>query len=260
MAQIHATLGKPHMNSESYAVLIEHGLNPEFYFTVEMVDEADYGFISSLKHSIADNAFKTTFHMPYIDTNIGDINADTRARSLDRFLASIELASNLGSQLVIAHPGFGKMPSDDDFSAWLDRAVDSLIQIVTTAKDLQLPIAFENIYDSEPYRLIEILNVISEPTPFAGICFDLGHFNMFSTLPMTTWLKAFDKRVLVCHLHDNDRSGDQHKPIGDGCINFSPFVEWYKKLDLCQKPILTFESASCADILKSVSCFKSWGI
>jgi len=54
-----------------------------------------------------------------------------------------------------------------------------------------------------------------------GLCFDTGHFNLFTRLPLEEWLKSLKPYIFELHLHDNDKSRDQHLPIGEGTFNFA---------------------------------------
>jgi sugar phosphate isomerase/epimerase len=54
-----------------------------------------------------------------------------------------------------------------------------------------------------------------------GICFDTGHCNLFTSVPLSRWLDELDGYIIELHLHDNDTTADQHLPPGDGSFDFS---------------------------------------
>ncbi len=55
-----------------------------------------------------------------------------------------------------------------------------------------------------------------------GHCFDAGHWQLFGRLNMAEWLDAIGPRLFHLHLHDNHGSADEHLPVGDGIIDFTP--------------------------------------
>jgi sugar phosphate isomerase/epimerase len=81
-----------------------------------------------------------------------------------------------------------------------------------------------------------------------GLCFDTGHFNLFTRLPLEEWLKTLKPYIFELHLHDNDRSLDQHLPIGEGTFNFAALFTELKG-NHC---IYTIETHTPERVLKSI--------
>ncbi|EKD81233.1 MAG: AP endonuclease, family 2 [uncultured bacterium] len=258
MAQIHATLSNKHMNGEAFALLASYDLFPELYFSNQSVDNIDENFLTDLKKLLDSHNFLSSLHAPFMDQDIGSIDDTLRQRSLRRLLQTLDIANRLGSQRIVVHPGYGDMANDKDFREWLQRATAPLISLVGHASEANLQIAFENIYDSTPERLFQLLQTVGAEN--AGICFDTGHYNLFSPLPMQDWLDKLGNNILVCHIHDNDKSGDQHLAIGDGCLDYSPLITWYNRLAPEAKPVMTLEALNRADVIKSITRISTWGI
>ncbi len=79
----------------------------------------------------------------------------------------------------------------------------------------------ENNTEKLPDLLVRLVNEVNNP--FLGLCMDIGHQHMFSELDAIEWVGRMDNRLYHIHLHDNDRTGDKHWPIGRGTIDFEPF-------------------------------------
>ncbi len=258
MAQIHATLSSKHMTGDAFALLADYRMFPELYFSGRDIDNINEGFLSTLKELIDKHNFKSSLHAPFMEQDIGSANDAQQQQTYRRLLHTLDVAARLGSRRIVVHPGYGDMPDERDFTGWLKRAGDLLKSLCQRAYELKLQIAFENIYDSTPDRLYMLLDTVKSES--AGICFDTGHYNLFSSLPMQSWLDRLGNRIIVCHIHDNDKSGDQHLAIGDGCLDYNPLIAWYNQLNDNEKPVMTLEALNRPDVIKSVTRIKTWGI
>lgn len=258
MAQIHATLSQKHITSEAFALLAVHELFPELYFSSRDIDNMDESFLKNLEEMLRSHNFLSSLHAPFMGQNIGAAGIGLQQRSVKRLQNTLDIAARLGSKPVVVHPGYGDIAGDSQFKQWLQRATPNIRMLCQHAGDLGLQIAFENIYDATPDHLVMLLDAADSDN--AGICFDTGHYNLFSPLPMQNWLSKLGKRILVCHVHDNDKSGDQHLAIGDGCLDYSPLISWYNSLSVRQKPIMTLEALNPIDLIKSVEQISCWGI
>lgn len=258
MAQIHATLAQKRMTNEAFSLLARYELFPELYFNSHDIDNMTESFLEYLEEVLGSHNFLSSLHAPFISQNIGSANTGQQQRSVKRLQNTLNIAGRLGSKPVVVHPGYGDIKGDDEFKQWLQRATPDIKMLCQHAGSLGLKIAFENIYDSAPDHLAMLLDAADSDN--AGICFDTGHYNLFSPLPMQDWLKKLGKRILLCHVHDNDKSGDQHLAIGDGCLDYSPLISWYNKLAGKQQPIMTLEALNPIDLIKSAERISCWGI
>ncbi len=258
VAQIHATLSSKHMTGEAFALLADYQMFPELYFSSRDIDNISEDFINNLKQLIDKHSFLSSLHAPFMEQDIGSARESQQQQTYQRLLHTLDVAKKLGSKRIVVHPGYGDMPDDGDFINWLKRAGSSLKSLCRRACELGLQIAFENIYDTAPDRLGMLLETVDSEC--AGICFDTGHYNLFSNMPMQTWLDHLGKHILVCHIHDNDKSGDQHLAIGDGCLDYTPLIAWYKQLNMPAKPVMTLEALTRPDVIKSITRIKTWGI
>lgn len=246
------------MNGEAFELLASYDLFPELYFSSHSIDNITENFLVRLSELLVSHNFSSSLHAPFVDQDIGSPDDALRERSLNRLLRTLDVASRLGSQRIVVHPGYGDVASEADYIQWLQRATEPLKQMTKQAAELGLRIAFENIYDSSPDRLYQLLQTLAASN--AGICFDTGHYNLFSQLPMQDWLEKLGDKILVCHIHDNDKSGDQHLAIGDGCLDYTPLISWYNQLAPATKPVMTLEALNRKDVITSITRINTWGI
>ena len=89
-----------------------------------------------------------------------------------------------------------------------------------------------------------------------GICFDTGHFNLFSKKPIEEWFDRLGPYILEVHLHDNNRKKDEHLAIGDGKMDFNLLFKLLNGLP--HKPLLTIEAHGKDAALKSIERIKRY--
>ncbi len=242
------------LKSEDLDFLSYQNLQPELYFSGEDYDETTAEKLEKMVQDVSQKNFKPIFHAPFFDLNPGAFDPKIRSVSLERILWSLKVAKQFGATQVVVHPGHGPWVLAKNFPGWLERAKESLSQMVAKAGELGLKIAFENIYDDRPEDLLSLLSLFPKET--VGVCFDIGHFNLFGRTSLKNWLDAFGNRIFEIHLHDNLGENDDHIAVGDGTIKFGLLFNWLKNQE--QMPILTLEMEQKTHVIKSVQRIKDW--
>jgi len=119
----------------------------------------------------------------------------------------IEMTAYLSADVVIMH-----VPGDPE-SVQVRKSLDELEPF---ARERGIRIAIEN------GRFEAIRKLLSEYDPeYIGLCYDSGHGNM-NNVGGLDHLESLKDRLISVHLHDNDGSGDQHK------LMFSGTVDWQR--------------------------------
>ncbi len=126
-------------------------------------------------------------------------------------------------------------------------ALESLEKLIPAAEKLGIVIAVENAFErsNTPDEVMYYVESVSHPN--VGCCFDSGHANVMAPAPGklpehygahmkdTVWqgnvefysgaFERMAKKIVTCHLHDNDGFSDQHRAPGDGTTNWSELTE-----------------------------------
>jgi sugar phosphate isomerase/epimerase len=178
-----------------------------------------------------------TLHASFYDINLASLNPLIREASARQLLECIHLAHDLGARIAVVHPG--EIPGDYP-EELLPRAREGFIASLQVplelAEDLGVTLALENKargrnrgliqFTEEHLGLIEVLD-----SPRCQATFDVGHAHTFtqktgtSGLDLLRYLKDILPYLAEVHLHDNDGSGDQHRPLGAGTIDFPPLLD-----------------------------------
>ena len=118
----------------------------------------------------------------------------------------------------------------------------------------RLPVMLENIFEEEPLSIAELLKHFKNKN--LHFCFDSGHFNLFSKVPLDKWLTVLGKNVREMHLHDNYGSRDDHFPIGQGIFPFKDLKVFLKSFS--GSLILTAEIHDEAHAVKGIKNLKEY--
>jgi len=145
--------------------------------------------------------------------------------SLEEFrrLAGLELVENrlamtaeLGGDAVVMHLPHLANPPERQWDQ-VRRTLDELQPIAAT---LGVRIALENYASNRPEDWDALERALSwYGDDVVGFCWDAGHANIGDCDGLARAETIID-RLLVTHLHDNDGTGDQHRPPYDGTLDW----------------------------------------
>ncbi|MFQ6116820.1 MAG: sugar phosphate isomerase/epimerase family protein [Candidatus Bipolaricaulia bacterium] len=183
-----------------------------------------------LREALQAHGIMPTVHASFYDINLASLNPLIREASARQLLECLQLAHDLGAEIAVVHPG--ELPGDYP-GELLPRAreglISSLKEALELAEDLGVTLALENkargrnrgVIQSarEHLELVEALD-----SPRCRIAFDVGHAHTFG-LGLEEYMKKILPYLVEVHLHDNDGSGDQHRPLGAGTIDFRSLLE-----------------------------------
>ena len=105
----------------------------------------------------------------------------------------------------------------------LRRSLDELLPV---CEAFRVPLALENM----PGDTFEILSALFReyPADLVGLCYDSGHGNIAPAGLPARGLEHLEEhldRLMALHLHDNDGSGDQHRPPYYGTVDWARLVK-----------------------------------
>jgi sugar phosphate isomerase/epimerase len=166
-----------------------------------------------------------TVHAPYMDLSPGGFDRTIRTITRDKLKRSVEMAHLLHAKGVVCHPGYDKWRFDGNERLWLDGSIETWTEVIGEAKESPL-IMVENVFEENPSTLRALFEYFKEKNLW--FCFDSGHFNLFSTLPLDGWLVPLKDRIKEMHLHDNHGTSDEHLPIGRGTFPFRELKAFLK--------------------------------
>lgn len=184
---------------------------------------------------------KTSLHAPYfadVPTYPKDVVVDTASmgeREFRLIRESIGLASDLGSNAIVLHPG----RFDDDREACFNRMVSNLKILAADAEDSGVMLGLENKEGTSTGNLCcevdELVRAVEEVnSDNLGATFDIGHANLTcggDSAKLREFAKALSPYVIHVHVHDNggvwthEYDGDEHLAPGSGTVDYTVLNE-----------------------------------
>ena len=107
-------------------------------------DEERGASVEELKAALAKHNLQSTIHCSIMDISITSPNRGIREESLRQTYQAIDLAKDLGSRLIVIHPGSRFSTLEDPQSHW-NHQVDSIGKILAYSKEQGVLAAVENM-------------------------------------------------------------------------------------------------------------------
>ncbi len=233
--------------------LKKHLLNLEIYFSSNSLDTIKAADIKRLQEML-DYQLALTIHAPFMDLSPGAVDSKVRAVTIERFSQIFELAETLKPEVIVFHSGYEKWKYALKIDLWLEESLITWGHLLPRAEEKGIKIAIENIFEDNPLNLRLLMEEMR--SQYFGICFDTGHFNLFSTTPLEEWLTQLKPYIIELHLHDNNKDADNHKAIGDGTFDFDTLFSLLGDKNL----IYTIEAHTPEDALKGLERLKIYNL
>lgn len=225
--------------------------NLEIYFPSSSLDSLEPGDIENLKEEL-DYGPSLSIHAPFMDLSPGGVDSKVRDVTIERFSHVMAIAGILSPKAIVFHSGYEKWKYAHRVDIWLEGSLRTWRPFIEKAADLGVKIAIENIFEDEPSNLRALMKELHSGN--FGICFDTGHCNLFSRVPLEEWIRSLKPYIFELHLHDNDKTFDQHLPIGDGTFDFKTLFSALKGNNC----IYTIEAHSPEKVMKSIERLRDY--
>ena len=193
-------------------------------------------------------SIKTSIHTPLSDVNIASLNESIRKASVEEVIKSINLASKVGSEALVVHPGHMAFLARKFQEKIRENSLISLKECSRFAEERGIKLCVENMPDMEG-MICKDLDELNELVQEIGalMTIDVGHAHNVG-ISIDEILK-YDN-IGHIHLSDNDGSFDNHNAVGSKDIDFKSLFEGLnkKKFD----GILVVEVTNKNEILESL--------
>ena len=197
-------------------------------------------------------SIKTSIHTPLSDVNIASLNESIRKASVEEVIKSINLASKVGSEALVVHPGHMAFLARKFQEKIRENSLISLKECSRFAEERGIKLCVENMPDMEG-MICKDLDELNELVQEIGalMTIDVGHAHNVG-ISIDEILK-YDN-IGHIHLSDNDGSFDNHNAVGSKDIDFKSLFEGLnkKKFD----GILVVEVTNRDEILESLDYIK----
>lgn len=237
---------------EHFSFIKENRINLEIYISSNSLDSLRDNDIKDLKKRLDYNP-SLSLHAPFMDLSPGAVDNKIRNVTIERFSQVFEIAEILNPKVIVFHSGYEKWKYAKRVDIWLEESLKTWEPFIKMAKEMRTKIAIENIFEDEPLNLRLLMEKLG--SEHFGLCFDTGHFNLFSQVSLNEWIQQLQYYFIELHLHDNYKTADDHNAIGDGTFDFETLFDVLKdKREL----IYTVEAHTPQDAIKSISQLENY--
>ncbi len=234
-------------------VFLDKCWQPELALQTSDLDRLGSKEITALRHLLKSNNLRSTIHAPFFDLNPASGDRDIKTITARRFNQTIDFAIAVDASRIVFHPGFDPWRYARNPESWLNNSLEFWPALIARAEKANILLCLENIFDTQPAPLIELLQTIN--SPFLRHCFDIGHWFLFSKTPIQEWFEILGPYLSHLHLHDNRGRGDDHRPIGAGKIDFPALLKQISILSC--KPTATLEAHNQKDAERSLKALQA---
>lgn len=192
-----------------------------------------------------------TFHAPFRDANLGNVNEPLRLAAVEGVRRSLDAALAAGAAAVVVHGGSVPRRYPERVLARARRqAVRSMRECATHADDVGMHLCVENQrykparvrHTETPGRLAAFLDEVGVDSEYLGVTLDVGHAKV-TGVDVGAFVDRFGERIRVAHLHDNDGTADRHDPLAE-------YEDVARRIGA---PYNVFEMKSLADVERCVA-------
>ena len=222
--------------SKYLSLFIENHINPEIYFSPQLLDKWPEDEFKSLAKELEKHHLKVSFHAPFYDLVPGAIDNKIRQVTQERLNEIFLLVPIFKAVAVVAHLGYDPRIYGNHKEEWLKNSLKTWEKFIPLLEKLKVYFNLENVFEPTPEIFLETFKNIS--SPWMGICFDIGHIYAFTNSTLKDWEIIFPY-IKQLHLHDNRGKKDEHIGLGKGNINFIALFSLLKKYK--RYPIITLE-------------------
>lgn len=161
---------------------------------------------------------------------------DPRAGELARlrYRQGIQAAGLYGASRVVFHGGFVPHVYHDVW--FVEQSVNFWREFLPEVPEA-MTICLENVLENRPELLLDIVRQVADPR--LGLCLDVGHANVYSSLPVMQWLERCAPYLRHFHIHNNMGQADTHQGLAEGTIPMQALLERMEAL--CPQATWTLE-------------------
>ncbi len=201
-------------------------LGTEIYLENNLLDDLKENNVKELAKKLKDHGIICTCHAPYMDLSPGGHDRKVREVTVERLKKSIEVANLLDAKAIVCHSGYSKWQFDGNVEVWFKNSILTWTEVLKE-KGEDLYVLIENVFEETHEEILELIRY------FRGklfICFDTGHFNVFSKVSIDRWLYPLKEWIKEFHLHDNSGTNDDHLPLGSGNFPFRELKDFIRHI------------------------------
>jgi sugar phosphate isomerase/epimerase len=185
--------------------------------------------LDALASLAKDYGLTYSIHPPCKEINPASSDPSERARVIEEYIETIDLAIRLGIRDMVVHCGFKSNPDVSDGDAF-DYARQTLKAVGKAAEQAGIVMLLENTcwgttgFLDTPQDLLHLADACP---PSTKLLLDVGHAIIWGFNP-TECARIWFPRLAQIHAHDNHGEHDEHLELGKGIIDWRELLCFLK--------------------------------
>lgn len=186
-------------------------------------------------------------HGCFHDLVTGSRDMRVRQVARDRILQNLEIAEELNAAFAVFHGGYNPMIRNPSYrQKWADRQAEFWRDILPKFKST---VVLENLWEPRPEIFKELFSKAGSSN--LKVCFDVGHANVFSEVPLNKWFEVLREEIVYIHVNDNEGKVDTESVVGCGNIDWKNFSSAIEARNM--EPFVVMEVGSLQDTIESIN-------
>lgn len=170
--------------------------------------EEIYTIVKKYKLLFQDFKNIKSLHGPFLDLKPASPDEDIRKLSYNKYLRTINIATELEMDYLIFHSQINPFLSEPFISDLNNRqSREFWKEILEETEEYKGTILIENIFEETPKMLKEYMETLNEDNIKVNL--DIGHARI-SKAPLEEWISELRDYIAYIHLHWNNGIHDQH--------------------------------------------------
>lgn len=234
-------------------------LPPEFGVEIQVEFGTEFYWTKQLKKVMAGRTGSLSIHGQFTDIDLAAEDLDENA-VFDYFKWGFDRYNQYGASHFVIHPD-GKLEAPATAQEIADkrsRAIDRIGKLSQIAKAEGVNLLVENlrpkgygmIFDQEEF--IKLFTTL----PDVGCLIDTGHLRL-SEWEFTPVISALADRIFAYHINDTYGLLDEHKPVGQGVIDWVSFFRDYKKYTPNAEMVLEYKGCTVSELVANANLIRS---
>jgi len=189
-------------------------------------------------------------HGAFQDLVIHSRDNRIRAVARQRVLQNLDIARELNAKYIVFHTNFNSLIGHESYRRnWLEQNASFWSEVLDK---YNVTVLLENVWEHGPEILRALLDTVNSPR--LKVCFDTGHANIFSKVPLEEWIVVLQDAVPYIHVNDNRGDIDNELVPGQGTIDWTEFSNLIQRYQLT--PDLVFEVGTLEKTRQSLEYFQ----
>jgi len=233
-----------------YAVKNDYNLEIASFAFAAVLDSNWKEIMKDYKNKLKKFEGRVSLHGAFQDIIIHSRDIKIQNISKERIFQNLLIAKELNAEYIVFHGNFNPLIRHLSYEKnWVEQNAKLWHEAI---ERYDITILIENVWETSPGIFLNLINAVNSPK--LKICFDTGHANIFSEVPLEEWFSCLRDNIAYIHINDNEGKFDNEMVPGDGNINWHEFSDLINKYKI--NPVYVFEVGSLEKSKRSIQYFR----